>query len=142
MALSKLFTRRTQSGLTRCGGILSRNANNVFVQTRTAVTKIQETSDFENYVNTSVKLLVIDYKAEWCGPCKRMAPIFEELSNQYDDKCDFLSVDCDDLPELAAQRGVASLPTFELIKNGKALEQVIGANPSKLEQAIVRYLDE
>merc|ERR1719229_1630649 len=119
MAMSKLFAKRISPVM----------LNNI--SRRNAVTKIKETSEFENFVNTSVKLLVIDYKAEWCGPCKRMAPLFEELSNQYEEQCDFLTVDCDDLPELAAQRGVASLPTFELIKNGSALEQVIGANPSK-----------
>eukprot|EP01084_Bolivina_argentea_P205118 350452_1 len=134
MAMSKLFSRRI--------GLISSSLisyNNIF--RRTIVTKIEKTSDFENIVNSSVKLLVIDYKAEWCGPCKRMAPLFEELSNQYADQCEFLSVDCDDLPELAAQRGVASLPTFELIQNGIGLEQVIGANPSKLEQSIVRNLE-
>ena len=130
MALSGLVRKRISSVV-----------HHINLSHRSVVTKIKETSEFENYVNTSVKLLVIDYKAEWCGPCKRMAPLFEELSNQYEETCDFLSVDCDDLPELAAQRGVASLPTFELIKNGSALEQVIGANPSRLEEAIVKNLD-
>jgi len=138
MAMCKYFAKRI--------GSISASSSSSILHTnifrRTVVTKIKETSEFENFINESVKLLVIDYKAEWCGPCKRMAPLFEELSNQYDDQCDFLSVDCDDLPELAAQRGVASLPTFELIKNGKAIEQVIGANPSKLEQSIVRNLNE
>ena len=118
------------------------NNLNIITSRYFAVTKINAVSEFENLVNTSPKLLVIDYKAEWCGPCKRMAPLFEELSNQYSDKCEFLSVDCDDLPELAQKRGVASLPTFELIKSGKPLEQIIGANPSKLEQSIVRNLEE
>ena len=136
MALSKIFTNRI-------GLSLSKSSSSVLhkLQNKRIVTKIKETSEFENIVNSSAKLLVIDYKAEWCGPCKRMAPLFEELSNQYDESCEFLTVDCDELPELAAQRGVASLPTFELIKNSKALEQVIGANPSKLEQAITRNLE-
>lgn len=138
MALSqlKLLTNRIGIRTALSPSILYR------IQNGSIVTKIKDASEFENYVNTSVKLLVIDYKAEWCGPCKRMAPLFEELSNQYDEQCEFLTVDCDELPELAAQRGVASLPTFELIKNGKALEQVIGANPSKLEQTISRNLEE
>ena len=124
----------------RIGCVVLRNVNGSL--RRTVVTKVESISDFENTVNTSAKLLVIDYKAEWCGPCKRMSPLFEEMSNTFDDSCEFLSVDCDDLPELAGQRGVASLPTFEFIQNGKALEQVIGANPAKLEQTIARILEE
>merc|ERR1719445_1080073 len=134
MALAKSITKRI--------GALSSSLCHINGSKRYVVTKIKETSEFEDYVNTSVKLLVIDYKAEWCGPCKRMSPLFEELSNNYADQCEFLSVDCDDLPELAGQRGVASLPTFEFIQNGKALEQVIGANPAKLEQTIARILEQ
>eukprot|EP01083_Nonionella_stella_P109918 321149_1 len=152
--MSQLFTKRIGSLVssisrnslwrTKQIGLLASSSSILHHNTfrRSVVTQIKEISEFETYLNTSVKLLVIDYKAEWCGPCKRMAPLFDELSEQYDNECDFLSVDCDELPELAAQRGVASLPTFELIRNGYALEQVIGANPTKLEQCIVNNLEQ
>ena len=109
-----------------------------------AVMKMESTEAFNELITPSSsnvnKLIVVDYKADWCGPCRKMTPLFEELSEQYK-TAEFVSVDCDELPDLAAQRGVSSLPTFEFIKNGKSLLQVIGANPSRLEQAVMSNVE-
>ena len=113
----------------------TKGIHNIILKRYFAVQKIKSVSEFETLVNSSAKLIVIDYKADWCNPCRRISPIFEDLSNTNDDVI-FASVDCDEVSELAAQRGVTSLPTFEFIKNGKAIEQVVGSNPTALEQAI------
>lgn len=80
------------------------------------------------------KLVVIDYWATWCGPCKNIAPFFEELSNKYE--ATFLKVDIDDAEELAETAGVQCLPTFQIYKNGNKVDEITGADKEKLENSI------
>ena len=104
--------------------------------------QIERTSDFENYVKTSDKLLVVFYTASWCGPCRAMDVPLGRLANKYAETCEFLTVDCDVVAELAAQRGVTSAPLFDFIKNGVLLERFKGVmSEGNLENLILKYLN-
>lgn len=83
---------------------------------------------FEKELATD-KLLFVDFSATWCGPCQMLAPIVEELAEDYkeSDKISFLSVDIDENMDLSSQYSVMSVPTLLFIKNGKVLETMIGA---------------
>ena len=77
-------------------------------------------------------LELIDFYADWCGPCKVMAPIFEELEKEYQGKVTFKRVDVEAEGELAAKYGIMSIPTFVLIKEGKEIDRQIGAKPKEV----------
>lgn len=88
--------------------------------------------------NQGVKLVVVDYTASWCGPCKRIAPIFEELSRKYS-RATFLKVDVDRCKETAASQGVSAMPTFIFYRNKSKLDRIQGADPQALEAKIKQY---
>lgn len=88
--------------------------------------------------NHGVKLVVVDYTASWCGPCRHIAPIFEELSRRYD-RATFLKVDVDKCKETASGQGVSAMPTFIFYRNKLKLDRVQGANPQLLEEKIKQY---
>lgn len=84
-------------------------------------------SNFEELVLKSEKPVVVDFWAEWCGPCKMMLPIIEELSEDYDGKAIIAKVDVDSSPETAAKFMVRNIPTILFIKNGVVADKQIGA---------------
>ena len=83
----------------------------------------------ENFIETigSNKPVLVDYWAEWCGPCKMVAPILEEVASDMSDKLTVGKVDVDENQELAAQLNIMSIPTLVLFKNGEVVDQAIGA---------------
>ena len=83
----------------------------------------------ENFTETvgSNKPVLVDYWAEWCGPCKMVAPILEEVASDMSDKLTVGKVDVDENQELAAQLNIMSIPTLVLFKDGEVVDQVIGA---------------
>tara|TARA_B100000674_G_scaffold106428_1_gene78106 strand:- start:123 stop:443 length:321 start_codon:yes stop_codon:yes gene_type:complete len=83
----------------------------------------------ENFNETigSTKPVLVDYWAEWCGPCKMVAPILEEVAVDLSDKLTVGKVDVDENQELAAQLNIMSIPTLVLFKNGEVIDQAIGA---------------
>ncbi|GAX09726.1 thioredoxin 1 [Fistulifera solaris] len=84
------------------------------------------------------KLVVIDFTATWCGPCKMISPVFHELSESFDDVV-FLKVDVDENPDTAAKYNVSAMPTFLFIKGGEIVDRMMGANPSKLQELIAEH---
>ncbi|XP_017875381.1 thioredoxin-2 [Ceratina calcarata] len=84
------------------------------------------------------KLVVIDFFATWCGPCKMIAPKMEGLSKEITDVI-FLKVDVDVCEDLAGEYEITSMPTFIFIKNGKVLETFSGANFDKLKSTIQKH---
>ncbi|MEE8442604.1 MAG: thioredoxin [Dehalococcoidia bacterium] len=82
----------------------------------------------EQVLKASVPVLV-DFWAEWCAPCKMIAPIVEDLANEYDGKVSFFKMDVDSNPETSLKFGIRSIPTLLVFKNGKPVDQVIGAVP-------------
>ncbi|XP_014488686.1 PREDICTED: thioredoxin-2 [Dinoponera quadriceps] len=84
------------------------------------------------------KLVVIDFFAVWCGPCKMIGPKMEELAKDMEDVV-FLKVDVDECEEIAAEYKITSMPTFVFIKNSKVLETFSGANFDKLKNTILKH---
>jgi len=95
-------------------------------QEGTGMVKAITSENFDAEVMDSRRLVVIDMYADWCGPCKMMAPIIESLSNEYED-VKFVKINVDDNPDIAARYHVESIPNFVFIKDGKMVNQVVGA---------------
>lgn len=83
-------------------------------------------SDFEAQVIKSDKPVMVDFFAEWCGPCKMAAPIIDELSEEYKDKVVIAKLDVDESQQAAMQYGVMSIPTVIVFKDGKEVDRKIG----------------
>lgn len=79
------------------------------------------------------KVIVVDFTATWCGPCRHMSPVFESLSKKHTDLI-FVKVDVDQLQEVAAQWDVQAMPTFIFIKDKKVVHKIVGANKDELEK--------
>ncbi|XP_013394301.1 thioredoxin [Lingula anatina] len=81
------------------------------------------------------KILVIDFYAEWCGPCKKIAPCLEKLAEKYKDKADVYKVNVDDADDIAAHCKISAMPTFHVYKNGKEEKacELVGASEEKLK---------
>ena len=85
--------------------------------------------DFDEKVLKSDRPVLVDFWADWCMPCKMIAPIVEELSEEYDGKLDFAKLDVDSNPNTAMSFGVRSIPTLLIFKGGKPVDQIVGAVP-------------
>lgn len=86
-------------------------------------------NSFQKSILDSTKPVLVDFWAPWCGPCRAVAPIVEELAKEYSGKAGFAKVNVDEAPLLASQYGVMSIPTIMIFKGGKPAEQVIGYKP-------------
>ena len=95
-------------------------------------------SNFEEVVLKSEKLVIIDFWAEWCGPCRMVTPILEEISEEYAGKVLAAKVDVDSNPGISSKLGIRNIPTVMFFKDGKMVDKQVGAVPksyfvSKLE---------
>ena len=81
------------------------------------------------------ELIVIDFFANWCGPCKIIGPIVEELANEYEGKATIAKVDVDSNKEIANQYGIRNIPTILFIKNGEVIDKHMGAAPKSVLQS-------
>lgn len=88
-------------------------------------------ANFDEVVLKSDKPVLVDFWAVWCGPCRMVAPIVDELSKDYDGKAVIGKVDVDNNPETAAKFGIRNIPTLLFFKNGEVVDKQVGAAPKQ-----------
>jgi thioredoxin 1 len=86
-------------------------------------------ANFQAEVLDSEKLSVVDFWAEWCGPCRAIGPVVEELSKEYDGRVNVGKVNVDHNPQLSMNYGITSIPAILFIKGGKVVDKLVGAQP-------------
>jgi thioredoxin 1 len=103
----------------------------------TAVT----TNNFENEVLKSNTPVLVDFWAAWCGPCRMVAPVIDQLAEQYAGKVKVVKLNVDENPEIAGKYEILSIPTVYLFKNGSKAEELVGARPKQsFEQMIDKHI--
>lgn len=91
--------------------------------------------EFESSIASGVA--VVDFNATWCGPCKMLAPVLEELSAEMEGKASFYAMDVDDNPEIASQYNISSIPYVAVFKDGKLVDEQIGFVPKPMLKSVV-----
>jgi thioredoxin 1 len=101
--------------------------------------KVINSNEFNSEVLNSNEVVLVDFSAEWCGPCKMLAPIIDELSNEMEGKSKVFKIDVDQSGDIAQKYNIMNVPTVMIFKNGEVVEKVVGFQPKevlkgKLEQ--------
>ena len=102
------------------------------------VMELQDTS-FASEVEAAEGMVVVDFWAPWCAPCRMVAPIIEDLAEEYDGKVRFAKVNVDESPGVASRYGIRSIPTIGIFRNGEAVNGVVGAVP---KQVLIQAIEE
>ena len=84
---------------------------------------------FDTEVLKSDKPVVVDYWAEWCGPCRMVAPVLEEIANENSDKIQVVKLNIDENPTVAQKYGIMAIPTMNVFSGGQVVKQIVGAKP-------------
>ncbi|MFH1262805.1 MAG: thioredoxin [Pseudomonadota bacterium] len=93
---------------------------------------------FQKEVLKASKPTLVDFWAAWCAPCRAIAPVVEELAGTYKDKIQFRKLDIDSNPAVPTQYGIRGIPTLILFKDGKILDQVVGAVPKENIERLIK----
>ena len=102
-------------------------------------TKIVTDQSFTEDVLASDKPVLVDFWAEWCGPCKMVAPVLEEIAGQHGDKLTVAKLNIDENPEIAREYKILSIPTMSVFQGGKIVKTIVGAKP---KSALLRDLQD
>jgi thioredoxin 1 len=92
---------------------------------------------FDVEVLQNSKPVIVDYWAEWCGPCRQVAPVLEEIANEYSDKIDVVKLNIDENPTVSTRYKIMAIPTMSVFKDGEVVKQILGAKP---KAALLREL--
>ena len=97
-------------------------------------------AEFEETVLKSDKPVLVDFWAEWCGPCRLIGPLVEQLANEYDGKAVVVKMDVDANPEVPVKYGIRNIPTLLFFKNGEMVDKLVGAQPKANIEAKIKTL--
>ena len=99
-------------------------------------------SNFDQIVLQSKTPVLVDFWAEWCGPCRMVAPVVEELAEEYEGKISFAKLDVDQNPRTASKYGIMSIPTLLIFKDGNPVSNIVGFRPkAELKRSLDDVLD-
>jgi len=102
-------------------------------------TKVVTDATFENEVLNCELTVVVDYWAEWCGPCRMVAPVLEEIAAEHADKIEVVKLNIDENPTVSQRYGIMAIPTMNVFSGGQVVKQIVGAKP---KSALLRELAE
>ncbi|XP_068648836.1 uncharacterized protein [Aristolochia californica] len=151
------FSSKRRLNLPKCSGLkmanvssssssssfsIARRSSRVVCQARTDEVLVATDASWQNLVIGSQNPVLVEFWAPWCGPCRMIAPVIDELAKEYAGKIVCCKVNTDDCPGIATQYGIRSIPTVLFFKNGEKKESVIGAVPkTTLTDTLEKYLD-
>ncbi len=124
------------------GGITAWNANNLSLEQRsTSKKEVSDGIDGDKYlqlISNSEKLVLVDFNAEWCGPCKKLSPILDKIAKEYSTKIELVKIDVDQNPIIAKQLRIEGLPTLKMYKNGKEVWQYLGLTDEESIKEVIK----